>query len=120
MHPGSLFLLARPLGTKGFPGASVIKNPPVSEGEARDMSSIPGWGRPPGVGSGNPLQYSCLENSLDRGACQAIVHGVKKRYDLVTAHTRTRLEVNYNLMISTGPKSRDGDLEALSTKPWAH
>ena len=78
LHPAHLFLLARPLGTKGFPAGSVVKNPRASAGDARDMSATPRWGRPPGVGSGNPLQYSCLENSLDRGACQAIVHGVKK------------------------------------------
>ena len=78
LHPGHLFLLARVLGTKGFPGGSVVKNPPANARDTRDMSSIPGWRRPPRAGSGNPLQYSCLENSLDRGACQAIVHGVEK------------------------------------------
>ena len=48
----------------GFPGGSVVKNPPANAG---DMGSIPGSGRSPGVGNGNPLQYSCLENSMDRG-----------------------------------------------------
>ena len=48
----------------GFPGGSVVKNPPTNAG---DMGSIPGSGRSPGVGNGNPLQYSCLENSMDRG-----------------------------------------------------
>ena len=46
----------------------VVKNPPANAGDIRDMSSIPGWGRYPGEGNGNPLQYSCLENSMDRGA----------------------------------------------------
>ena len=52
----------------GFPGGAVVKNPPANAGNARDMGSIPGLGRYPGVGNDNPLQYSCLENSMDRGA----------------------------------------------------
>ena len=52
----------------GFPGYAVVKNPPASAGDARDGGSIPGWGRSPGGGNGNLLQYSCLENSMDRGA----------------------------------------------------
>jgi len=59
----------------GFPGDSVVKNPPANAGDA---GSIPGSGRSPGGGNGNPLQYSCLENSMDRGAWQATVHGVTK------------------------------------------
>ena len=57
----------------GFPGGSGGKE---SACNARDPSSIPGSGRSPGEGNGNPLQYSCLENSLDRGAWQTTVHGV--------------------------------------------
>ena len=49
----------------GFPGGSVVKNPPANAG---DMGSIPGSGRSPGLESGNTLQYSCLENPMDRGA----------------------------------------------------
>ena len=49
------------------------KNPPANAG---DTGSIPGLGRSPGVGGGNPLQYSCLENSMDKGAWWAVVHGV--------------------------------------------
>ena len=59
----------------GFPGDSVVKNPPANAGDA---GSIPGSGRSPGGGNGNPLQCSCLENSMDRGAWQATVHGVTK------------------------------------------
>ena len=52
---------------------------------AEDLSSIPESGRSPGVGNGNPLQYSCLQNPMDRGAWQATVHGVARvRYDLAT------------------------------------
>ena len=53
----------------------VVKNPPANAGGA---GSIPGWGRFPGEGNGDPLQYSCLENPMDRGAWQAIVHVVAK------------------------------------------
>ena len=56
--------------------ARVVKNPPANAGDLRDMGSIPGSGRSPGGGHGDLLQYSCLENPLDRGAWQATVHGV--------------------------------------------
>ena len=57
----------------GFPGGSVVKNLLTNAG---DMGSIPGLGRSPRGGNGNPLQYSCLENPMDRGAWRATVHGV--------------------------------------------
>ena len=59
----------------GFPGDSEGKETARSAG---DSGSIPGLGRSPGEGNGNPLQYSCLENSMDRGVSQATVHGVTK------------------------------------------
>ena len=59
----------------GFPGRSVVKNLPVNAG---DTGSIPGSGRSPGGGHGNPFQYSCLENPKDRGAWRATFHGVTK------------------------------------------
>ena len=58
--------------------ALAVKNPSVREGDIRDVGSIPGLGRSPGEGNGNPLQYSCLENPMDRGAWQAMVHSVAK------------------------------------------
>ena len=61
----------------GFPCGSVVQNLPANAGDA---GSIPGWGRPPGEGNGNPLQYSCLENSMDRVAWRATVHGVTKSW----------------------------------------
>ena len=67
----------------------MVKNPPASAGDVRDMGSNPGLGRSPGGGNGNPLQYSCLENSLDRGAWQATVHGVTESD--MTEHTRQQL-----------------------------
>ena len=60
----------------GFPGGKVVKNLPSSAKDARDTSMIPGLGRSPGEENGNPLQYSCLENSMGRGAWQATVHRV--------------------------------------------
>ena len=63
----------------GFPGGSAVKNPPANAGDTRDVVSIPGSGRSPGEGNGNPLQYSCLENPLDTGAWWVTVHGVTKR-----------------------------------------
>ena len=62
----------------GFPGGRVVNNPPANTGDSRDMSSIPGVGSFPEEGNGNPLQYSCLGNPMDRGAWQAIVHEVTK------------------------------------------
>ena len=62
----------------GFPGGSLVKNPPANGGDAADMGSIPGRGRSPGEGNGTPLQYSCLENPMDRGAWRATVHGVTR------------------------------------------
>ena len=56
----------------------MVKNLPDNAGEARDEGLIPGSGRPPGVGNGNPLQCSCLENPLDRGSWWATVHGVRE------------------------------------------
>ena len=63
---------------QGFPGGSRVKNPPAN---AEDMSSIPGLGRCPGGGNGNPLQYSCLGNPTERGAWQATAHGATKKSD---------------------------------------
>ena len=58
----------------------IVKNPPANAGDTRDAGSIPKLGQFPGVGKGNPLQYSCLEKSIDRGAWQAAVHGVSKNW----------------------------------------
>ena len=70
----------------GVPGGSGIRNPPANEGDA---GSIPGLGRSSGEGNGNPLQYSCLENSIDRGAWKAMVHGVTKSLPQLSTHIHT-------------------------------
>ena len=56
----------------------MVKNMPANEGDASDVGSIPGSGRSPGEGNGNPLQYSCLGNLMDRGVWWATAHGVTK------------------------------------------
>ena len=58
--------------------ALVVKNPPANAGDVRDMGAVPGSGRFPGIGNGNPLRYSCLENSMDSGAWWATVHSIAK------------------------------------------
>ena len=64
----------------------VLKNLPANAGDTGDLGSIPGSGRSPGVGNGNPLQYSCLENSMDRGAWRATVQGVAKSWTCLSMH----------------------------------
>ena len=68
--------------------ALVVKNLPAMAGDIRDTGFIPGSGRSPGGGPGNPLQYSCLDNSMDRGAWWAMVHGV------TNSRTQQRLSMN--------------------------
>ena len=81
----------------GFPGSSVVRNPPASAGNAGDLGSIPGSGRSPGGGHGNPLHYSCLESPMDRRAWWATVHGVAK--------SQTRL-CDWVCMLSLGSPKR--------------
>ena len=89
------------------PGASqvalVVKNLPAKSGDIRDAGSIPASGRSPGKGHGNPLQYSCLENPMDRGAWRALIHRVAK--------SQTRLK-----RLSTMP--RPAPTEGTG-EPWA-
>ena len=61
----------------------MVKNPPANAGDVRDVDSILGSGRSPGERNGNPLQYSCLGNPMDRGAWQARVHGTAKDLDMI-------------------------------------
>ena len=68
----------------------MVKNPPANAGDIRDAGLIPGSGRSPGKGNGNPLQYSCLENPMGRGAWQATVHGVAES-DMTEQLTQLRV-----------------------------
>ena len=75
----------------------MVKNPPADAGDIRDMGSIPGLGRSPGGGPGNPLQYSFLENPLDRRAWRATVHRAAKgrtRLKRMSMHTHVRINDN--------------------------
>ena len=74
--------MTQQLNNKYFPGGSDGK---ASAFNAGDLGSVPGWGRSPGEGNGNPLQYSCLENPTDGGAWQATVHGVAKSWTQLTS-----------------------------------
>ena len=84
-----------------FLGGAVVKNPPANAGDARDMGLIPGSGRSPGGRNGNPVQYTCLENPMDRGGWWGAVHGVAKSQTrlsmitlILTHGSRTRMLLN--------------------------
>ena len=82
----------------------MVKNPPVNAGDIRDTGSIPGLGRSPGEGNDNPLQYSCLENPMDRGAWRATVHGVSKSWTQLKqlrTHVENRIQQTCSFMIVT-------------------
>ena len=82
-----------------------VKNLPANAGDKRDMGSTPGSERSPGVGNGNPLQYSCMENSMDRGAWSATLHGLAKSWTQLSDkhfHSFTSLSVRHrNLLLVT-------------------
>ena len=100
----------------GFLGGSVVKNPPAHCG---DLGSVSGSGRFPGGVNGNPPQYSCLRNPMDRGAWRATVHGVAKESDrteqlnksnnlaLYSAHTKYSKTVCIKVRKSVGSKELD-------------
>ena len=92
----------------GFPGGLVVKNPPAN---AADAGSIPGSGRSLGGGNGNPLQYSCLDNPMGRGAWWATVHGIAKGQTQLSEHTHTPPAVYCGLWKSQSyppPKKKEG------------
>ena len=93
VHRGATFLLAQMVKASAY--------------NAGDLGSIPGLGRSPGEGNGNPLQFSCLENPMDRGAWQAIVHGGRKELD-----TTGRLH------FIPGSRNYGGQLRILPTTGW--
>ena len=73
-----------PGGGNSYPSqvALVVKNPPANAGDARDADLVPGSGRPPGGGNGNPLQYSCLENPMEKGRLLGYSPWVGKEWDM--------------------------------------
>ena len=80
----------------GFPCGSVVKNLPANAGDIRYVGSIPGSGRSLEEGNGNPLQYSCLGNPMDRGAWQATVLGVAKSWTRLSTHRCISCLLSYN------------------------
>ena len=74
----------------GFPGGAMVRNPLANTGNTRDVDLIPGLGRFPGVGNGNPLQYSFLENSMDGGAWQTTVYRVARSWTQLSTHTQLK------------------------------
>ena len=79
-----------PRHIKGFPGGSEVKASACNVG---DLGSIPGLGRSPGEGNGNPLQYSCLDNPMDGGAWWATVHGIAKSWTRLSDFTQTYQDI---------------------------
>ena len=93
--------------------ALVVKNLPTKARDAGDMGSIPGLGRFPRKGHGNPLQCSCLENPMNRGAWPAIVHGVTKNgHNSASEHVRTHTHTHtQNLQRTRGPRWERGVMQ---------
>ena len=92
----NFYVLDKLQGSLAFPGGAVVKNLPASTGDEKDSDSISGLGRSPGAGNGNPFQYSCLENSVDRGAWQATFYGVARKLDTTEythTHTHTHTQI---------------------------
>ena len=102
-------------GLVGFLGDASGKEPTCQCRRHRDADSIPGSGRFPGAGNGNPLQYSCLENPMDRGDWRATVHGVTQSHnDWATKHVYTGLVIsNYKINVKNCSWSRD-----TSSRTW--
>ena len=91
----------------------MLKNPLATPGEVRDTGSIPGSGRSPGECHGDPLQYSCLENPMDRGALQAAVHGVaQNRIQL------TRPSAHQHREEARQPHKEAGEGRSLGFRWW--
>ena len=86
------YLLTKPIKQIfSCPGGSVVKNPPVNAGNTRNMGSTPGSGRSAGGENGNPPQFSCMENPMEKGAWQATIHSITKSWTRLSdrAHTHS-------------------------------
>ena len=101
---------------RGFPGGASGKEPFASAGDIRDTGSTPGWGRSSGGGHGNPLQYSCLENPMDRGAWQATVPRVAQSQPWLKWHGMQRVFMLHPATILLTPRN----LFFTSSHPWPH
>ena len=97
----------------GVPGGTVVKNLLANAGDPRDVGSILGSERSPGVGNGNPLQYSCLGNPMHRGACWAAVHGVADSDTTKCTHTHTHTHTH--TMYNQGMEKSQGREKAVDS-----
>ena len=92
----------------------VVKNPLANAGDTRDTGSIPGLGRSPGEGNGNLLQYSCLENPMDGGACWATVQGVAKSWTQMSTSLIAIVPSSREML----SPSRKGSLSSVLSICW--
>ena len=103
----------------GFPSGSLVKNPPANEGDSGDVGLIPGLGRSPGGGNGNPLQYSCLRNPMDRGACQATVYRVTKSWTQLSTHNNNKVfQILFSVVLEKILASSWITIYSTCTKGW--
>ena len=131
-YPGSTSIFIRTWAEiGGFPGGTVVKNLPANAGDAEDVGLIPGLQRSPGGRHGNPLQYSCLENPMDRGAWQATVLRVARDLDTSSQLSMHRnkekpsLPLNSPLLLSlmekamaTHSSTLHGRMSLVGCSPW--
>ena len=102
--------------------ALVVKNQPVNAGDTRDVGSIPGSGRSPGIGNSNPLQYCCVENPMDRGAWWATVHRIAKsqtwlkRLSMWSRQGKVGRNAKF---LDKGHRHREGQTQELMTQYMA-
>ena len=104
----------------GFPGGAVVKNLPANAGDTRDTSSIPGSGRFSGEGKGNPLQSSCLENPMDRGAWQATYRpwGRSQTWlEQLSTHTLGQKDYTWPFLLSQSSDSKRSSIGQMSHRP---
>ena len=111
----SLFIVVSKKVPRGFLGGSVGKEPTCNSGDTGDMGSILGSGRFPGEGHGYPLQYSCLENSMDRGAWQAAVLGVAKSQTCLSDCACARAHTHTHTHTHTGPTPGEAEAPSMTT-----
>ena len=99
--------------------ALMVKNPPANAGDIRDMGLILGSARSPGKGNGNPLQNSCLENSMDRGSWRAAVHGVPKNHTCLMPEVWEAHKFRLNLTLWKIPCTYFSVYHLATIPPWA-
>ena len=97
----------------------VVKNPPANAGDTRDSGLIPGMGQFPGGGNGNPLQYSCLGNPMDRGDWWATVHGVAESGTAEHTHTHTHTHTGTHIDVDFRAHPESELMYLISLVAWS-